>query len=835
MVEQCTKTDDAQLSAVASGAAQSNAEALPPQAPVDHGDWLRVTLANIDDAVITIDTAGRITSMNAMAEVLTAWSSGDALGKPLTEVFQIVDERTRQPVESRALGLLRKGIVGFAQDSLLVARDGSERTIEDSAAPIRDEAGKELGAILVFRDISDRKQAEADAARLAAIVESSDDAIISKTLDGTIRTWNAAAERMFGYTADEAVGKSITLIIPAERLAEEHMILDKIRRGERVEHFETVRMTKDGSPIDLSLGISPIRNNRGEIVGASKIARDITDRKRAEEAQRFLADVGDVLAGSLDSRTTLRTVASLCVPRLADWCAVDMLEAGHVLRRVAVAHTDPEKVRWAHEIHRRYPPDPQSGRGVFKVLRTGHADLHAEISDEQLTRAARDPGELQILRELGMTSVMLVPLRARGQTLGVISLISAESRRHFGPADLALAEEVARRAGLAADNARLYGELVEADRRKDDFIALLAHELRNPLAPMRNGLQVMRLTMTDTGPPAQARNMMERQLGHMVRLIDDLLDISRVSRNKMELRRSRVLLADLVNSAVETARPGIEEAGHQLTISLPPKPVILDGDLTRLAQVFSNLLTNSAKYTEPGGHIWLDAERKGNEIVISVRDSGIGIPAESLPRIFDMFSQVDRTMERSTGGLGIGLALVKGLVEMHGGTVTAKSEGQGKGSTFTVKLPVPDDLPNPGASHGADEIRPTVGIKNRILIVDDNQDSALSLAMMLKLMGSELRVVHDGFEAVRVAEEFRPDVILMDVGMPRLNGLDATRRIREQDWGKAITIIALTGWGQDQDKARSQEAGCDAHLVKPVNPDDLEKLLNELMKKDKRD
>ncbi len=233
-----------------------------------------------------------------------------------------------------------------------------------------------------------------------------------------------------------------------------------------------------------------------------------------------------------------------------------------------------------------------------------------------------------ILRELGMTSVMIVPLRARGRTLGGLSLIAAESRRRFGPADLALAEEVGRRAGLAADNARLYGEVVATDRRKDEFIALLAHELRNPLAPLRNGLQVMRLAAEDANAIAQARAMMDRQLGHMVRLIDDLLDVSRINQNKMELRRSRVLLADVVSSAVETARPAVEAAGHELTVSLPQRPVFLDADLTRLAQVFSNLLTNSAKYTEQGGRIWLTAEQRGGEVVVSVRDTGIGIPAE---------------------------------------------------------------------------------------------------------------------------------------------------------------------------------------------------------------
>ena len=492
--------------------------------------------------------------------------------------------------------------------------------------------------------------------RLAAIVESSQDAIVSKTLDGIILSWNTGAERLFGYSPQEAIGQHITLIIPPDRQDEEHEILARVARGEWVQHFETVRVSKHGRRINISLTVSPVRDGSGRIVGASKVARDITDRKLREESLR------------------------------------------------------------------------------------------------------------------------------------------------------------------------------EANLRKDQFIALLAHELRNPLAPLRNGLQVMRQASGNLSIIAEARDMMERQLGHMVRLIDDLLDIARISQNKMELRRTRLLLTDIVRSAVETARPAIEAAGHELSISLPLEPVHLDADFTRLAQVFSNLLTNSAKYTERGGHIWISAERRGGEVIVVVRDNGIGIPEASLPRIFDMFSQVDRSKERSAGGLGIGLALVKGLVEMHGGKVTAASEGPGKGSAFTVSLPL---LGNPAASLN---IIPTAtelvarGPARRILVVDDNRDSAATMATLLRFKGNEVWTAHDGIEAIATAEKVRPQVILMDVGMPRLNGYDACRRIRDQAWGSSIIIIALTGWGQERDKQLSLEAGCDGHLVKPVDMSELEIILRELPK-----
>jgi CheY-like chemotaxis protein/anti-sigma regulatory factor (Ser/Thr protein kinase) len=291
----------------------------------------------------------------------------------------------------------------------------------------------------------------------------------------------------------------------------------------------------------------------------------------------------------------------------------------------------------------------------------------------------------------------------------------------------------------------------------------------------------------------------------------------------MELRRARVTLAEVVASAVETARPMIDEAGHELAVSLPDGEVVLDADLTRLAQVFSNLLANSAKYTPRGGRISLSAESEGERVRVAVRDNGLGIPAAALPTIFDMFSQVDRSVERTTGGLGIGLALVKGLVEMHGGMVTAASEGEDRGSTFTVTLPaLTGRADRPGPVDQVASRNPS----RRVLVADDNEDGAESMADMLRLLGHEVRTAHDGLEAVATAEAFRPELILMDIGMPRLSGLDATRNIREQPWGKSITIVALTGWGQEGDRERSQAAGCDGHLVKPVNPSDLEKALS---------
>ncbi|WP_439621926.1 hybrid sensor histidine kinase/response regulator [Gemmata sp.] len=551
-----------------------------------------------------------------------------------------------------------------------------------------------------------------------------------------------------------------------------------VRTGDRF-YFQGRLRRPDGELRWVEFTGRPVRAAEGAPLRMHGTAADVTERKRAEEALRASeaefratfegAGVGKAQAEPETGRL-VRVNPKLC--ELLGYAADELL--GMTIRELT------------------HPDERADATARFRALVAGEVDQYAVEK-----RYLRKGGEVVWVR---VTATMVRapdgrPVRASAIIEDVTARILAEAA------------------------------LKEADRKKDDFIALLAHELRNPLAPIRNGLQVIRLS-EDRAARERSQAMMDRQLTHMVRLIDDLLDISRITRNKMELRRARVALADVVGSAVETARPALDAAGHELTLSLPARPVLLDADPTRLSQVFSNLLTNSAKYTTRGGKIWLAAERTGGGVAVSVRDTGIGIPASALPTIFDMFSQVDRSIERSAGGLGIGLALVKGLVEMHGGTVEARSEGQGRGSTFVVTLPVQPAAPEP--AHAVNDERSTPSRERRVLVVDDNRDGAESLAEMLQLLGSEVATAHDGLEAVEQAERFRPEVVLMDIGMPKLNGLDATRRIRGQAWGRDMTIIALTGWGQESDRARTREAGCDGHLVKPVNLTDLEKVLTEL-------
>jgi len=406
----------------------------------------------------------------------------------------------------------------------------------------------------------------------------------------------------------------------------------------------------------------------------------------------------------------------------------------------------------------------------------------------------------------------------RRTTLAYANPISDETGRLIGAVNVLVD---------ISDRKRAEDALKEADRSKNEFLATLAHELRNPLAPIRAAVKILQLKAKPTPESQSALDVIDRQTRQMTRLIDDLLDIARITSNKLELRRERIELRDVLNAAVETSQPLIEQRGHELTVETSGEPIYLDGDVVRLVQVVSNLLNNAGKYTERGGRIWLTAAKEGNNAVVSVRDTGMGITPQVLPRIFEMFTQADRAMSGSPGGLGIGLTLVRRLVQMHGGTITVRSDGPGKGSEFIITLPMFDqELPAEVESvKPAREALPNKSAHVRILVVDDIHDSADSLGLLLELVGNEVRVVHDGQTAVEVANEFQPRVVLLDIGLPTLNGYEAARKIREQPWARQAVMIAVTGWGEDVDRQRSKQAGFDHHLVKPVDLDALTALL----------
>jgi PAS domain S-box-containing protein len=486
-------------------------------------------------------------------------------------------------------------------------------------------------------------------ALLAAIVASSDDAIVCKTLNGEVCSWNAAATRIFGYEPAEIIGRSITTIIPPELQNEEVEILSKVRRGERVDHFETIRITKDGRRIPISLTVSPVRDAQGNIIAASKVARDISERRRAEALLR------------------------------------------------------------------------------------------------------------------------------------------------------------------------------EADRRKDEFLALLAHELRNPLAPIRYALELTKRAGSSEPQRHEARQIIERQVTQLARLLDDLLDVSRISRGRVELRKQPLKLQGVVAVALETVRPLITARHHRLTVNMPEAPVHLEGDSVRLVQVLSNLLTNAAKFTAPGGNIELAAITAADKVRVTVRDDGIGIAPEMRPRLFTMFAQ-DRSRSQE-GGLGVGLCLVRELVALHGGAVEAESGGEGCGSTFSITLPIIARADGT-ASRALVQWDAAAGL--RVLVVDDNRDATDSCQALLALNGCHVEGAYSARRALDLAEKLRPQVVLLDIGLPDLNGYEVARLIRGRDWGVGAVLVAISGWGLAQDRRRATEAGFDWHLTKPVDPEDLRSFLRSI-------
>ncbi len=571
--------------------------------------------------------------------------------------------------------------------------------------------------------------------------------------------------------------------------------------------------------------LAPVADGIAQCIERKRVEADL---QRREQTARFLSQASADLAQVLDHQSTLQKIASTSVPTFADWCTVDLQDEEGRLKRLAVSHVDPAKERLLQTLRKRYPPGTDDPHGVGAVLRTGEPEMVASVTDAWLESMARDAEHLRILRELGPRSLLCVPVTWRGKTLGALTYVHAGSGRHYTPLDLLVATDLARRAAIAMENAHLYFELRDADRRKDEFLATLAHELRNPLAPLRNALTLLQSTDHDPQSQRETRDMMERQLAQMVRLVDDLLDVSRITRGRIALRKQTVRLDDVVQSAVEISRALIDKARHTLQVRLPTDSVYLHADPTRLAQIFSNLLNNAAKYTEDGGRIVLSAERSEDDRVrVRVVDNGSGIEAKMLPQVFELFAQEDRSLERAQGGLGIGLSLVRRLVELHGGRVEAHSRGRGQGSEFTVDLPT---VPPPahGAAAGQDAplpAAPAVQRARRILVVDDNRDAATTLTRLLRRRGHEVATVFDGEEAVRTAGEFCPEVVLLDIGLPKLNGYEAAERIRRESTRDDLVLIALTGWGQDEDRRRASLAGFSHHLVKPVVFEELLALL----------
>jgi PAS domain S-box-containing protein len=1074
----------------------------------ESGQWLATTLSSIGDAVIATDAAGRVTFMNPVAEKLTGWPEVEARYRPLREVFHIVHEETREEVESPVDKVLREGtVVGLANHTMLLRRDGTEVAIDDSGAPIKDGSGAVAGVVLVFHEITERRRAE-NALReseqrfraMAAIIESSDDAIIGKTLDGIVTSWNAGAERLYGYTSDEIVGRSLSIIFPEERKGELSEILGRIKRGEKVDQTETVRVTKDGRRVEVSISISPIKDAEGRVVGASTIARDvgarkrieeerarlagqverergrlrqlvsnvpgvvweawgepdddaqridfvsdhvetmlgysveewlatpnfwltivhpedreraaqeahaifesgtvgtsrfrwlrkdgralyveaqsmvirdeegrpigmrgvtmditerrqaeealraseeryryladsmpqivwtarpdgyfdyynrrwfeytglaheeargwgwqaaihtqdlerlirgwaaaieskrsftveyrlrrasdgayrwhlgraepmrdadggvvkwfgtatdIHDRKQAEETLRFLAEASALLASSLEYETILERLAGLSVPTLADYCLIDVIEDDERVRRVATVHADPAK-REAVRALREYPPDPAKAEGIASVLRTGEPLIVSDVTPERLRAITRDETHATLLSGLGLTSFITVPLLARQRTLGALTLASTGARRQYTLSDLSFAEELARRAALAIENARLYKRAQEANKAKDEFLATLSHELRTPLTPIIGWVHMLRSGRLREMDVTQGLTVIDKNSQALTRLINDLLDMSSIMSGKMRIERAPVLLTEVVREAVETIRPQADQEGVRVEVSFDGCKAgdTVSGDHTRLAQVFWNLLNNAVKFSDEGSVVRVECVRASDtEVRIDVSDEGEGIPEEFLPFVFDRFRQADQSTTRARGGLGIGLALVKSFVEAHGGRASVTSAGTRRGSRFSVTLPLLRRAPaeaRTGETEAA-ATPPCPGGVCRILLVEDAPDTLDMLKVVFQARGYETTTCETADEALRAASSLWFDIVVSDIGLPLTDGYELIRRLREIPHLRDVPAIALTGYAAQKDAETALAAGFNVHLPKPVDPDVLSSAVEQLL------
>jgi len=729
--------------------------------------------------------------------------------------------------------VLRHG--GVRDEEVVIERpDGSTVTVRVNISALRDTTGRIIGAVNAFQDVTERKRAEADSARLAAIVSSADDAIVSKTLDGIVTSWNRGAEAMFGYAASEAVGQPITIIVPADLRDEEAEILRRLARGEAVEGFETQRVGKDGRRFPVSVTVSPVKDAHGRTIGASKIARDISARHRAEEGLKASLRTLEVLYRLADQIGRAQGRVDVCQAAVdaimgvgADRASVLVFDDGGVMRFVAWRGLS-AGYRAAVDGHSPWLPGATAPSSI----------LVEDILTDPTVDAFRD-----VIASEGVRALGFFPLVYQRRLLGKF-MIYYDAPHRFSAEELRLAATIAHHVafGLAraraerdieslldrersarreADAARADAE--RASRAKDEFLAMLAHELRNPLSVIVNATAVLDGSATRLPELVRAGKAIRRQAEHLARLLDDLLDVARIASGRIELDREHVDLRGAAELAVETQQHRLDGKRQRVHLSLPEAPVTVIGDAVRLQQVLGNLVNNASKYTPAGGSIWVTVGRDDGEAVLRVRDDGTGIPSDKLESIFDLFIQGNPTLARTEGGLGIGLTLVRRVVELHGGRVRATSAGPARGAEFIVHLPLAGAAPSPPLQQPAR----ARGTPRRVLVIEDNDDGREMLLIPLRRYGHEVLEAATGREGIEAVERHAPNIVLVDIGLPDLDGYEVGRRLR-QKYGNGLRLVALTGYGQPQDRARSEAAGFEAHLVKPVDPLKLVEFLQQL-------
>jgi PAS domain S-box-containing protein len=773
-----------------------------------------------------------------------------------------------RPLQSEEWPLARSIATGETvteEDIDILRGDGTRATIRINSTPVRDDEGHIVAGVIAFYDISERKQAEEKIRFQAHLLDAVGQSVIATDVEGRIIYWNHASKILYGWTHEEVSGRYATdVIATASSAGQAIQIMAELQAGGSWSGEFEVRH-RDGRTFPVLISVTPVYDESGALIGIIGVFTDLSERKRIEEGERFLAEAGAVLSSSLDYGTTLESVARLAVPTLADWCTVDMTAGDGTIQRLAVAHVDPDKVQWAYEISRRFPPQMDSPYGVPNVLRTGLSELFPEITDDLLVETAQNEELLAILREVGMRSALVVPLCARGRTLGAITFIYAESGRRYDHDDLALAEELARRAALAVDNARLYQEAEQArdaaetaNRAKDEFLALVSHELRTPLTSMLGWTGLLLSGRLGPQDEQQAIEIIDRNTKAQAKLINDLLDVSRIITGKLRLNITEVELKPIIEAAVDSVRPAAEAKELQLQLVLDPWTGPISGDAGRLQQVIWNLLSNAVKFTPPGGSVEVRLARVNSHVAITISDTGHGISPEFLPYVFDRFRQADSSSTRLYGGLGVGLAIVRHLVELHGGTVQAGSEGEDQGATFTVRLPLPalrahgvqglDGVQAPG--HPFEQASP---VENRsvqsqenssrpaqpdavpddaaegllaglrVVVVEDDADARELVKVVLVQEGAQVRAVVSAAAAFREVRQWRPDVLVSDIGMPDEDGYALMAQVRAlaPEEGGNTPAIALTAYSRTQDRVRALSVGYQIHVPKPAEPVEL--------------
>jgi PAS domain S-box-containing protein len=760
--------------------------------------WFATALGSIGDGVIATDHRGKVIYLNAVAETLTGWSNAQAHGEDLATVFRIINEVTRQPVENPVEKVLATGhIIGLANDTVLVNRDQREVPIDDSAAPIKDEHGRVAGVILVFRDVTEKRRNDLLNSRLRAIIESSDDIIVAKTLDGIIQSWNKGAERILGYSAEEMIGKHVSVLMPPDVIEDTERILGRIRLGEKVDHYVTKRRRKDGAIINVALTVSPIRDAHGRVIGASKVGRDVTDQYKVQLMSERLAAIVESSDDIIASKDLDGVITS--------WNKGAERTLGYRADEVIGKH-----------VSMLMPPElVEDMPRILERIRRG------EKVDHYHTRRRRKDGTIIDV------SLTVSPIRdSSGRVIGASKVgrdITAER----------LAREERDRLLAAAEAARADAEA--ANRLKDEFLATLSHELRTPLNAIVGWARILSAGKVDPEDLQEGLQVIDRNAKIQAKIIEDLLDISRIISGTMRLDVQRVNMQTVIEEAIAAVAPAADAKGVRLKKVLDSLAGPVPGDPARLQQVVWNLLTNAVKFTPKGGSVQVLLERVNSHIEISVSDSGIGISPEFLPHIFERFRQADASSTRRHSGLGLGLAIVKQLTELHGGTVRAKSPGEGQGSTFVITLPIAvvRDVPekvrpkeNEPTEFDCSE-KPLLGV--RALIVDDEADARHLVRRILSDCGADVAIAESVGDAVELVDSFAPHVLVSDVGMPERDGYDLIRRIRSRVSARSLPAIALTAFARSEDRRRALLAGFQTHVTKPVEPAELVAVVASLL------